>query len=219
MAVDDPSKLTDLLKRSEPVTWVFAGDSITHGAVHTFGCRSYVEHFAERVRTEVDRRRDIVINAGVNGARCPDLFAQLENLVLRFRPQVISVMIGMNDAAAGTDGVDPFRSSFSGLLAALRRETSAVIICHTPNAITPAEVLRKELPRYVGVIREAAALHHAILVDQFRAWESRGDAIQSLLDDGTIHPNHFGHVFLAHEMFRGLGLWDAASATCRLFVP
>src|SRR5262245_38050003 len=52
--------IKQLLARPEPVTWVFTGDSITHGALHTRGWRSYPEHFAERVRWELKRMRDIV---------------------------------------------------------------------------------------------------------------------------------------------------------------
>jgi len=33
-----------------PVKWLFAGDSITHGALHTWGWRDYTEHFSERIR-------------------------------------------------------------------------------------------------------------------------------------------------------------------------
>jgi hypothetical protein len=47
-----------LLTGTEPVTWLFTGDSITHGALHTMGWRSYPEHFAERVRWELRRMRD-----------------------------------------------------------------------------------------------------------------------------------------------------------------
>ena len=50
-----------LIRSAEPVKWLFYGDSITHGAVHTFGARDYTEHFTERVRFELKsdpRRRD-----------------------------------------------------------------------------------------------------------------------------------------------------------------
>ena len=50
---------------------MFTGDSITHGALHTMGWRSYPEHFAERVRWELGRMRDIVINTGISGDRMP----------------------------------------------------------------------------------------------------------------------------------------------------
>ena len=35
--------------------WLAVGDSITHGAVHTNGWRSYPEHFNERVKFELRR--------------------------------------------------------------------------------------------------------------------------------------------------------------------
>ncbi|HEU5326569.1 MAG TPA: hypothetical protein VFU78_00670, partial [Thermomicrobiales bacterium] len=44
-----------LLQGVEPVRWVFAGDSITHGAAHTIGWRDYTELFGERVRWELRR--------------------------------------------------------------------------------------------------------------------------------------------------------------------
>ena len=61
VAACQPASLEDLramlANRSRPLTWVFTGDSITHGAKHTAGCRSYPEHFAERVRWSWDAAR------------------------------------------------------------------------------------------------------------------------------------------------------------------
>src|SRR5580704_17629260 len=65
----------ELLAGKEPVAWVFTGDSITHGALHTKGWRSYPEHFAERVRWEMKRMRDIVINTGISGDKTDGLLA------------------------------------------------------------------------------------------------------------------------------------------------
>jgi hypothetical protein len=45
----DTARLREILA-GPPVTWVFAGDSITQGCTHTHGGRSYDVHFAERVR-------------------------------------------------------------------------------------------------------------------------------------------------------------------------
>src|SRR5947209_8360158 len=96
--------LTDIkavLKRKEPAVWIFTGDSITHGALHTLGWRSYPEHFAERVRWELRRMRDVVINTGISGDRTGGLLADLDWRVLRFKPDVASVIVGMNDCPAG----------------------------------------------------------------------------------------------------------------------
>ena len=45
----------------KPVKWLFAGDSITHGALHTFGQRDYAQLFNERVRYEMGRPQDVVL--------------------------------------------------------------------------------------------------------------------------------------------------------------
>src|SRR5690348_15954016 len=67
-----------LLSRNQPVVWVFTGDSVTHGALHTSGWRSYPELFAERVRWELHRFRDIVINSGVSGDTTGELLKDQE---------------------------------------------------------------------------------------------------------------------------------------------
>src|SRR5688572_4256077 len=75
--------IKQLVAAKEPITWVFTGDSITHGALHTKGWRSYPEHFAERVRWEMRRMRDVVINTGISGDRSGGLLADLDWRVLR----------------------------------------------------------------------------------------------------------------------------------------
>src|SRR4029077_19894017 len=57
--------IKQLLAGKRPLTWVFTGDSITHGALHTLGWRSYPEHFAERVRWEQRRMRHVGIHTGI----------------------------------------------------------------------------------------------------------------------------------------------------------
>src|SRR5262245_43171096 len=83
----------ELLGRKEPLTWVFTGDSITHGALHTKGWRSYPEHFAERVRWELKRMRDIVVNTGISGDRAQGLLPDIDWRVLHLKPDVVSVML------------------------------------------------------------------------------------------------------------------------------
>src|SRR5262249_8094820 len=101
----DPSSglagIKQLLAAREPVVRIFTGDSITHGALHTLGWRSYPEHFAERVRWELGRMRDVVINTGISGDQTGGLLADLDWRVLHFQPHVVSIMLGMNDCSRG----------------------------------------------------------------------------------------------------------------------
>jgi acyl-CoA thioesterase-1 len=57
-------KIQQMLASPEPVKWLFMGDSIAQGALHTMGHRDYPQHFGERVRWELRRTQDCVINNG-----------------------------------------------------------------------------------------------------------------------------------------------------------
>jgi len=156
---DNFDKIRRLLHGTDPVTWVFTGDSITHGALHTNGWRSYVEHFAERVRFELKRSRDIVINTGISGHRMTNLVPDAEWRVHRFQPQVVSLMMGMNDCVAGPSGRETYRTELSKFFSMLT-ERKSLLLLHTPNPIViidPAKELRKDLPAYVDILRKFAS--------------------------------------------------------------
>src|SRR5688572_28086870 len=55
----DLDRIKELLGQKNPIKWLFTGDSITAGVLHTEGYRSYPEVFAERIRWEMARSRDI----------------------------------------------------------------------------------------------------------------------------------------------------------------
>ena len=213
-----------LLKGKEPVTWVFTGDSITHGALHTMGWRSYPEHFAERVRWELRRVRDIVINTGISGDRITGLLKDAEWRVHRFRPHVVSLMMGMNDCTAGPAGRDTFRQGLERFHAEVK-ERNGLLLLNTSNRIWSPDMQkdrRSDLPAYMDIVREVAAAHQLPLVDHYQHWtQTRKDTYELiyLLSDATVHPNQYGHAEFANLLFRHLGIFDAASRTCRMFVP
>ena len=216
-------KIKALLEKPEPVVWLVTGDSITHGALHTHGYRSYGEHFAERIRWEMRRVRDFVINTGISGDTVPGLIKDLDHRVLQFKPTVVSIMMGMNDATAGPDGRQSFRTAYVKLVDRLRAESDALILLQTPNPITAAALQRSDLPAYAQIVREVAQDRGVALCDQEKLWQeyvksSRSD-LNYLLNDGTIHPNAQGHVLFMHNLCETLGIHDPDSNTGRLYVP
>jgi len=212
-------KIKVRLSKPEPINWLITGDSITHGALHTHGWRSYPEHFAERIRWELRRVRDVVINTGISGDTAPGVLSDLEHRVLRFKPTVVSIMMGMNDATRGPEGRDRFVKAYHTIIDRLRAESNALLMLQTPNPITPAVTGRQDLPAYAERVRAIATERGTALVDQDVAWRRRKTPLNYLLNDGTIHPNHSGHVLFALTMFEALGILDPASPTCRLYVP
>jgi len=216
----------DVKKRiadKEPIIWVFTGDSITHGALHTYGWRSYVEHFAERVRFEMRRYTDIVINSGISGDTMKGILARDEWRMFQFKPHVISLKIGMNDCKEGEKGISFFKDSLEKLIEKTQ-EKKILLLLNTPNLIQfELDKTRHALPLYIEAIREISREYKLSLIDHYAHWTketANSSRLQMWLNDGSIHPNNFGHLVLARKIFQDLGIFDEKSIVCsRLFVP
>lgn len=221
IATNSRERIANLLTADTPIKWVFAGDSITHGAYHTFGHRDYVEHFAERVRWEKGRGRDGIITTGVSGWRITHIAEDLEWSVLQYAPQVVSINVGMNDSVEGPAGVEKFGEVYRDVLDRILKANDTALILHAPNTIyhTPNGI-REHVALYAEEVRKIAATYEAVLVDHEKDWlEAKGrQALMYWLSD-EIHPNEYGHRAMAHTLFRELDLFDPKSFVCRLFVP
>lgn len=90
-------RLQAILKHPQPQTWLFCGASVTHGALHTHGYRDYSQIFNERLRFELGRHMDVVINTGVSGNTTAHILQSFERRIASFNQQVVSLMIGLND--------------------------------------------------------------------------------------------------------------------------
>jgi lysophospholipase L1-like esterase len=212
----------ELLGRKDPLTWVFTGDSITHGALHTKGWRSYPEHFAERVRWELKRMRDIVVNTGVSGDRAQGLLPDIDWRVLHLKPDVVSVMLGINDSAYGEVARNLFKKDLTAIVTKIMA-AGAIPVLNTPNTVyLKNATTQADLPAYAQVVRDVAKATKAGLIDHYAHWEeSKADqeALLKWLDDQSIHPNFVGHRELAKQIFRELDIFDEESPTCQLEVP
>lgn len=208
-----------LLDGVQPVTWVFTGDGVTHGARHTSGARCFPELFAERIRWELRRLLDVVINTGVEGAKCNNLQSDLEWRVTRFEPDVVFVTMGLHDSIAGARGALEFRRHLAEVVDELEAD-GAIVVLNTPNPVLPQEDERfAHLPQYVEQIRSISDELQIPLVDHWAHWERvcPGDAAlaQWLGRDG-IHPNGQGHRQMARLVLHRLGLFDRQSPTCHV---
>ncbi|WP_310226466.1 SGNH/GDSL hydrolase family protein [Dyadobacter sp. BE31] len=218
-AEEDLKKVAALLNGKTRDAWVFTGDSITQGAKHTHGHRSYPEIFAERLRWELARVGDIVVNTGMSGHTTRHIMNDMDWRVGQFRPQVVSVMLGTNDCARNQVTLADFEANLTSIVAQIRA-MNAVPILHTPNPIIAEKAPeRVSLPEYVAVIRKVAGRENVILVDHYAEWSaamaSRSAEVvhREWLND-PLHPNQTGHRQLAAALFKTLNIFDPAQPTC-----
>jgi lysophospholipase L1-like esterase len=202
-----------------PVKWLFYGDSITHGALHTLGWRDYTELFAERVRYEMGRKADIVLNTATSGDDTEALLAGFDWRVGQFRPDVVFVMIGMNDCSDTRVPLDRFEANLHAIAGRVS-ELGALTVLQTTCLVVPdrSPSCEPHLPRYMEAVRRAAAATGSPLVDHTAYWELNATFLELWMSDG-IHPNEYGHRAFARHLFETCGINDPASQTGRLHIP
>ena len=208
-----------LLKSGRPAKWIFYGDSITHGAVHTFGWRDYTELFTERVRYELGRMMDVVIKTAISGDNSRGLLETFDWRIGQFAPDAVFIMIGMNDCSEQQIPPD----EFAGNLHALVEKIAALgghPVLQTTCPILPGTAPDREpyFPRYMEIVRTVAKERRLPLVDHARYWEENSDKLYYWMSNG-FHPNEFGHRAFASLLFREMGISEPAGSTCKLFFP
>lgn len=207
----DLARLRDALSSPAPLNWVFTGDSITHGIVHTQGARSYPEHLHELIRGDLGRAQDVVVNTAISGWRAVQILDDFDRRVAVWNPQVVTLMIGTNDCS--TEGVFPiiepgeFGASIREFATRVRA-LGAVPVLQTPPAVDVANAPeRARIGDFAQLIREVATQEETIIVDQHaRFAEYGGGGVAWGLLNDPFHPSGAGHAALALELARVLGL-------------
>ncbi|MEW1953971.1 SGNH/GDSL hydrolase family protein [Terrabacter sp. NPDC080008] len=218
----DADRIREILS-GPPVTWVFLGDSITQGVKHTHGHRGYVEHFTERVRGELGRLGDAVVNSGVSGATTEDLLPEFHWRAGRFAPDVVFVLFGTNDMVAGEDGVRGFRYRLDQIVQRSRDVGATVVLQTPPPVLDEGQRNPHLLGLYAQAVREVADDLGVLLVDHLAAWQAAATdaraqhAPEGWLDD-AFHPGARGHHEMVLTLLAAVGLLDPASAVCSLTV-
>ncbi len=217
---DDFVVLRKLFDIQKPLKWIFTGDSITHGAKHTHGFRSYPEIFAERIRWEMKRTKDIIINTGISGNTTQNILNDFNWRIGQFNPNVVSLMIGTNDCGDNRNiSLEVFEDNLNTLVT-LIRGIEAIPIFQTPNTIIKEKTPeRRRFFEYVSVMQKLAGEKQVILIDNYTYWQneilSKGEiAISKKWLDDPIHPNGEGHSEIARLMFKKLSIFDPDAATC-----
>jgi len=197
-------KIAALLEGGEqPVKIVCIGDSITGVYYHTGGRRAYPEMLAIALKRAYPKARVQVINAGVSGESLPRGLARLDRDVLSHKPQLVTVMYGLNDMTRFP--IAEFKKNLTAMSDRCRAAGAAVLLC-TQNSIVAGRS-PKTLAEFTRAIHEVARELKVPVADCHKAYEAvRGrDAREwSLLMSDEIHPNMDGHKLLASVIARAV---------------
>ncbi|MGW8483387.1 SGNH/GDSL hydrolase family protein [Microbacterium sp. NPDC055903] len=195
-------------------TVLFFGDSITdagrrddpQGLGHGY-VRVIAEHF------EDVSPGTAVINRGISGNRTGDLIARLEDDVLGEAPDVVSILIGINDVWRRYDrdeatSAEQFEENLRTILTTIRDRTQAQLVIVEPFLLPVADKLhyREDLDPKIAVLRRLAAEFDAVFVDLDAPLTASAtqSTPETVAPDG-VHPSADGHRFIADAWLKAFG--------------
>lgn len=204
--------------RARAVTYVAMGDSVTQGCMQV-GVSEYDNVYHQVAKRGIERRYPgtviNVINSGVGGDTAEASRSRWERDVLMYKPDLVTICFGHNDAHGRQDGVIPFTQALGDLVGRIRAETEAEVLLMTPCMMTDRdnEAVAEEhkpliaafvqlaqdgiLPMYVDAVRELAAKLDVPLLDVYPMWEQMardGVDIAARLSNGINHPDTAFHI-------------------------
>ena len=196
---------------------LFQGDSITDAGrdkrnYHDVG-PGYPKYASEAIATACPDVEFEFINFGISGNRTSQLFDRLYRDGIAFQPDVVSVLIGINDIwheISYSNGVEPER--FEKVYRMLLEDTmkklpkTKIIICepfYLPGTATDGHDEFKMTPEYARIAKKLAdelGLYFLPLQSVLEE-AAKKSSNQLVLSDG-VHPNLYGTVVIANEWMK-----------------
>ena len=193
---------------------LFQGDSITdagrdHRNYHNMG-DGYPKYASEHIREEYPDVDFEFINFGISGNRTIQLFDRLYTDCIAFQPDIVSVLIGINDIwhryggnkIAITDA--QFALNYRCILERLKKETNAKIVILAPFLLDAPgkEHMREDLKTVLPIVRELAdefADVYIPLDEHFaKALTTQPEPLYYSADG--VHPNANGSAFIGKHL-------------------
>lgn len=156
-----------------------------------------------------------IFNRGIAGDSIHDLTTRMEEDCLKLKPDVVSILVGVNDASyrpwlrhdPAPIAADDFEKHYRMLLDRLRKDNPQVqiILCTPYSYETNAErwIIAGNVKQYVPVVKRLAEEYGCILIPLHGIMnrEKEQNRAARWLEDG-VHPTMAGTLFLADRWIR-----------------
>ena len=200
---------------------LFQGDSITDSGRNRADTGSLGSGYAMMAAAQFllqHPRSDVeFLNRGISGDRTADLLARWEHDCTTLRPNVVSLLIGINNVWRRYDRQDPtpleqFAQELDQLLLTTRTQTNAQILLLEPFLLPindDVQRMREDLDPKIQAVRYMARKYDAALValDGLFAEASAARQADYWARDG-VHPTLAGHALIARAWLQTVRYTD-----------
>lgn len=203
-------------------TIMFTGDSITAAerhrqAYHPLGF-GYVHFAGNYLLAKYPSLNLRILNTGISGDTVIDLENRWQTDCLAHRPNILSVLVGINDVwqrtmepdpAPNAAGPDKYEVTYEQLLARAREQRRCRFVLMEPFLFCRDRdhALYRALMPYVEAVRRLAARHEAVLVPlQHRIDRQILEIPPERWSEDTVHPHLWAHAWIAQQWLDATGL-------------
>ena len=208
-------------KEGDGLTFLFQGDSITDGNRtrntdwnHVMG-HGYQYIIASKLWYDFPEKGLHFFNRGISGSKVIDLAARWQKDTLEIKPDVLSILIGINDISAFIKGdadfaATQFESGYRSLLNQTKQALPDVqlVLCE-PFILQVGQVAERwndyssEIQKRQQIVRKLSEEYNTIFVgfqEAFNKALSKAPADYWIWDG--VHPMPAGHELMAKEWMR-----------------
>lgn len=202
----------------ENVRILFQGDSVTdafrtgespseYGLGYPRKIKEYLDYFHADQKVQL-------INRGISGNRVRDLKRRWQEDCIAIKPDILSILIGVNDTWRRYDSDDPtsaleFEKDYREILSQVKSAFPCKLVLLEPFLIPVNDTIlrwREDLDPKIHVVRRLAKDFDAVFIPLdgiFAAASAQGNYSDWSLDG--VHPTDKGHALIAKEWLNAVG--------------
>jgi lysophospholipase L1-like esterase len=196
---------------------LFQGDSITDGGRqrtgndynHTMG-QDYCYIISAQIGAQFPERNLTFINRGIGGNKVTDLAARWQNDTLNLKPNLLSILVGVNDTLFGGESVEDYEKTYDKLLSDTQAAMPGVKIILGEPFVLPVgkwkdgyDAHLADVKKRQEVVARLADKYHLPIIHYQKAFDDA--CLLAPADhwswDG-VHPTYAGHGLMVREWLR-----------------
>jgi len=212
--------MSDRIELKPDQTILFIGDSITdagrlEAAYRPFGY-GYVHFVAYGLLAKYPEYNLSIINTGISGDTIVDLDYRWKKDCLNHKPDILSVLIGINDVFRQYTGrldeavlLDEYQLTYKRLLSLVKEKYNCQLILIEPFMFCDdkANPAYKALQQYIHAVRALAEEFDAVLVPLQELIDKKIKKVPpEKFSDDMVHPYVWAHSWIAQQWFEATKL-------------
>lgn len=206
--------IRELFHQEQPSLWMFLGDEITLGSRQHVNIRGFVDLFAERVRTEMRRMQDVVVNVGVPGRTASTTLHDLQDR-LRFNPSVVALQFGLHDVQEKVWEPERFRIQMLTIIDQIRMADALPLLQTPPRMKLSNKSSQKRFIALLEVLFEVAMDEDVPLIDHMAFHAERDvNGLSVNPENGLFVTKNHADARMAYLLFQELDIFDQQSELC-----